>query len=107
LGCFDGGFKSAKCFPSFRYSRCITNRITKCLLRSLHAGKTRPRAARGGRGRPPENFGGWKPPRMGALPPILVVCPRAPCLRFFPASAYFFLGFFCALWTTCLEAAPT
>src|SRR5256885_10128694 len=27
--CFDGAFRSAKCFSSFRYSRCITSCITK------------------------------------------------------------------------------
>src|SRR5690242_13118641 len=43
----------------------------------MHAAKTRPRAARGGRERPPWTFGGWKPLKSGSLPPALVFFARA------------------------------
>src|SRR5439155_5929919 len=75
FGCFDGAFRSAMCFLSLHHSWCITTCITKCLLRFLHAAKTRPRAARGGRERAHPNLGGWKPPKVGSLPPHLVVLP--------------------------------
>src|SRR5437016_11636721 len=55
FGCFDGAFSSAKCFSSFHYSPCITSRITICILRILHAGKTRSRFLRDGLERPHRN----------------------------------------------------
>jgi len=60
--------------PPFPLSRCSTACITSCLLRSLHADKTRPRAARGGRKQPTSSWAAesrakWGPPaRFGIFP---------------------------------------
>src|SRR5712691_9555565 len=70
FGCFDGAFSSAKCFSSFRYSPCITSRITICILRILHAGKTRSRFLRDGLERPHELLGGWTAKKWGRSSPL-------------------------------------
>src|SRR5271163_3744208 len=59
------------------------------MLRLLHAAKTRSRFLRDGRERPHGFLGGWKPPKVGSLPPFLVFCPRAVSLPSLYASAYF------------------
>src|SRR5207249_9131477 len=74
--------QKCQALSSFRCSGCITACITNCLLRLLHAAKTRPRAARGGPGGPHENFGGRKAAHLGAPPPLRVLLPSGYFISF-------------------------
>src|SRR5438876_60390 len=89
FGCFDGAFRSAKCFSPFPFPRLIARCITSCLLRLLHAAKTLSRDEREGRERPQRILGGRRPSRMGSLPPdpdVLAACRFA---SLFLTSRYF------------------
>src|SRR6266478_2766826 len=85
FGCFDGAFRSAKCFSSFRHSWCITTCITKCLLRFLHAGKHGPELL--GAGAIPRNFGRLKAPKSGVAPAHPSVLPACIC-HLLPSRIY-------------------
>ena len=52
---------------------CLTYCITLCILRFLHAAKTRSRLLRDGRERPHELFGRQEAEKVGSLPPNLVL----------------------------------
>src|SRR5580692_8203495 len=59
----------------------------------MHAAKTRSPLSGDGRERPHFGLGGWKPPKVGSLPPILVFLPRAFVTSL--SYAFAFLGRTC------------
>src|SRR5208337_3593276 len=73
FGCLGGALMIAiLCFSS-SYLVCLTLCITTCILRLLHAAKTRSPFFGDGRERSHELFGRLKAEKVGSLPPNLVL----------------------------------
>ena len=81
FGCFGGALMIAMLCFSSSYLVCLTLCITTCILRLLHAAKTRSPFFGDGRERSHELFGRLKAAKVGSLPPNLV---------FFSASLFSF-----------------